>query len=126
MVDSMAVAAARNVVNTTTMASSLKASTLPGLNPNHPTQSSRMPSVNQPGLISVGTLGLVARPARRSLPHNAYMMPSPACGSGAVDNQPAGEIDHPDFREPPTRVPDPGRREVPDEDEVHDRIDEEG
>ena len=51
---------------TTTIASLLNASTLPGLKPNHPTQSSKTASVSQPGLSLIAACGLVRRPSRRS------------------------------------------------------------
>src|SRR5216683_2467398 len=85
-VETIAAAAAIKVVSTTTIASSLNASTLPGLKPNHPTQSRRM----------------------------------------AMVNQPTGEVDHPKFGEPSTRIPDPCCRQRPDGHEVDDRIDGKG
>ena len=54
--------AARKVVRTTVMAELLNASTLPGLNPNQPTQRRSMASVNQPGLKLINTTELSFSP----------------------------------------------------------------
>src|SRR5262249_45706053 len=45
---------------------------------------------------------------------------------GAMDNQAAGEVDHPPASQPTARVPDPSRGQVADQDEVERGIGEEG
>src|SRR5712691_763654 len=97
----MLAAAARKVVMTTIMASSLKASTLPGLKPNQPTHKSRIDSVSQPGLSAIGCLGLARWPRRRSSRQIWHRIPSPAAPAAPCTTRPPAKSTMPRFANHP-------------------------
>jgi hypothetical protein len=76
------------VVITTIIASLLKASTLPGLKPNQPTQSRRIASVSQPELILIGVCGLLLKPRFRSSIQICSTMASPAAPAAPWTTRP--------------------------------------
>src|SRR5258708_26750584 len=87
-VETIAAAAATKVVSTTTIASSLKASTLPGLKPNHPTHRRRIAIVNQPALTRYGTGGLTLLPLALSSRQICHTMPRPAAPAAPCPTSP--------------------------------------
>src|SRR6266849_9174609 len=100
-VETIAAAAATKGVSTTTIASSLKASTLTGLKPNHPTQRRRMAMVNQLALTRYGTAGLILRPLALSSRQICHTIPRPAAPAAPCTTNPPAKSTMPSLASHP-------------------------